>query len=198
MKTNHLTKTALLSTLALAGFALAGFALAGCGSVDPADLTDDATAVDRAPSRTAPADSTATAPELYQLGSGQLQVSYTASGTDGQPQFTYVDGQQRLDFEGDEIRTSACALGTLVTVPLRVTVDSGSTTFTLIVPNVNLDTRDSAPVATQGITTAHDFSVLRNADEGQNDRYTFTALSGTARFASARVNPAATDSTGQR
>jgi hypothetical protein len=202
MKTNQLTQTSLLSTLALAGFALAGFALAGCGAVDPADLGEGsshqdvaenralmggATAVESAPILRARPDSvgktTATAPELYQLSSGQLHVSYTTSGLDGQPHFTYEDAQKRLDFKGDEIRTSTCDLGTLVTVSLRVTVDTGSTTFTLIVPNVSLDASDSAPVATQGIMATHDFSVLRNVDKGQRDHYIFTTLSGTARFA---------------
>jgi hypothetical protein len=126
---------------------------------------------------------TATPPQLYQLSGVQLHLSYTPCGLDGQPQFIYEDAQQRLDFKGNEIRTSKCDLGTLVTVSLRVTVDSGSTTFTLIVPNVDLDERDSAPVATQGIVATHDFSVFRNADEGQRDHYVSTTLSGTARLA---------------
>ena len=184
MKTNQLTRTLLLSTLALAGVALAG-----CGAADPEDLGEASSHddVESAPTVRAGLDPigrpTATAPDRYQLSSGQLHVSYTTAGLDGQPHFTYQDAEKRLDFKGGEIRTSTSELGTLVTVSIRVTVDTGSTTFTLIVPNVSVDAGDSAPVATQGITATHEFSVFHSAEEGQKDLYTFTALSGTARQA---------------
>ena len=189
MKTNQLTQGLSLSTLAFAGFAFAG-----CGAAEPADLGEgsepmvNATAVETAPISTAQPDSvgttTARAPDLYQLASGQLQVSYRPSDLDGQPHFTYQDGDRKLDFKAGDIRTSTSELGTLVTVSTQVTVDTGSTTFTLIVPNVSLDAGGSAPIATQGITTTHHFSLFRNADEGQTGFYTLTALSGTARASS--------------
>ena len=170
MKTNHLAWILSLSTLTLAA----------CGAVEPADLGEGSG--DQRVAETREPMGSARVPDLYQLSSGPLHVSYTTSGLDGQPHFTYQDAEQRRDFKGGEIRTSTSELGTLATVSIRVTVDAGFTTFTLIVPNVGVDAGDSAPITTQGITATHRFSsVFRHADEGQEELYTFTALSGTAR-----------------
>jgi len=45
-------------------------------------------------------------------------------------------------------------LGRLVTVFLVRTVDTGSTTFTLLVPNVNLPPSNFSNITTEGITNA--------------------------------------------
>jgi hypothetical protein len=71
-------------------------------------------------------------------------------------------------------------VGTLVSVTIHMTVDSGSTTFTLLVPAVNLAEQDSpAQIHTIGITTVHRFSVVPAANHGQTELYTTTQLSGT-------------------
>ena len=121
------------------------------------------------------------APNLYELSGGQLHIGYSTSSINGQPHFTYKDGAQTLSFTGSQIRTAKTEIGTLVTVTIRMTVDAGSTTFTLLLPAVNLASPPSpAQVHTYGITTVHRFSVVPKANEGQTETYTVTELSGTA------------------
>jgi hypothetical protein len=63
-------------------------------------------------------------------------------------------------------------------------MDSGSTTFTLLLPIVNLPAPPALPVAvpvtTEGITTLHRFSTVLAAQHGQQEFYTMTPLQGTA------------------
>ena len=119
-------------------------------------------------------------PNLYQLSGGALQITYATTGIDGQPHFTYQDPQQTLTFRGEQIRSVETDLGLVVSVSIRITVDAGSTTFSLLVPRVNLVGEQSVPVRTEGITTIHRFSIAPAFDQGQRDFYTVTPLSGSA------------------
>lgn len=119
----------------------------------------------------------AQAPNLYRLQGGHVHVTYSTSGV---PHFTYQDAKQTLQFSGQQIQTSSTSIGTLVTVTIRMTVDTGSTSFTLLVPKVNLKPGKAAAISTVGITTSHKFSVVPMMNEGQVELYTTTALSGTA------------------
>ena len=114
-----------------------------------------------------------------------LQVSYSVAG----PNLHYHNGPVIRDFTGGEIRVAEVPdLGTLVSVTILLTVDSGSTTFTLLLPRVNLPGPGNLPpafpvaipVTTDGITTVHRFSVLPPLLQGQQDFYTVTPLQGTA------------------
>jgi len=85
-----------------------------------------------------------------------------------------------LSFKGSQIRQVKAEFGTLVSVTIHMTVDSGSTTFTLVVPKVNLPEQNSqAQIHTIGITTTHRFSVVPAMNHGQTEIYTTTELSGT-------------------
>ena len=121
-------------------------------------------------------------PDLYQVHGGGLHITYSTSGIDGKPHFTYHDAFQTKTFTGTEIRTVSTEIGTLVTVTIRLTVDSGSTSFTLMVPNVNLPASNTAAIETFGVTTFHRFSIVPALNLGQTETYTVTQLSGTASF----------------
>jgi hypothetical protein len=128
-------------------------------------------------------------PNLYQLsgtaGGHAIQITYSTTGFDGKPHFSYQDGAQGLSFAGSDIRLIDADVGHLVSVTIRRTVDTGSTSFSLLLPRVMLPPgpNQSTPVDTQGITTIHRFSVLPSFNLGQDDFYSVVALSGTARFA---------------
>ena len=81
-------------------------------------------------------------------------------------------------------RIEVADFGTLVSVTIFLSVDSGSTTFTVLLPRVNLPPAPAlpafVPVATDGITTVHHFSLLPVFQHGQQDTYTITALRGEA------------------
>jgi hypothetical protein len=128
----------------------------------------------------APTSTPPPTPNLYQLQGPHLHLTYATSGIDGKPHLTYQDAQQALHFTGDQIRTTATEIGTLVTVTIRLTVDAGSTSFTLLVPHVNLDQGRQAPIVTEGITTLHRFSLFPPANHGQTALYTVVSLTGTA------------------
>jgi len=119
-------------------------------------------------------------PNLYQLHGHHLHITYSTSSIDGKPRFQYHDPFQTLQFSGDQIRTLESEIGTLVTVTIRLTPDFGSTSFTLMVPQVNLDQSSQSHVKTFGVTTLHRFSIAPQLDTGQIEHYTVAELSGTA------------------
>jgi hypothetical protein len=119
-------------------------------------------------------------PNLYRLHGHNLQVTYSTSGFDGKPHFQYHDALQTLHFSGDQIRTLSTEIGTLVTVTIKMTVDTGSTAFSVLVPPVNLEARDAVDITTYGITTIRRFSVVPEFNQGQIDSYAVTELRGTA------------------
>jgi hypothetical protein len=120
-------------------------------------------------------------PTLYELSGNGILVNYSTSSPAGQPQFFYQDAFQSKQFSGQDIQTVDSVLGKLVTVFLFRTVDTGSTTFTVLVPNVNLSPLNFSNITTEGITTLHKFSIVR-PPLGQTEIYTFHQLTGTASF----------------
>ena len=117
-------------------------------------------------------------PNLYQLSGKHLNVTYSTTGVDGKPHFTYQDLQQTLNFSGDEIRSDKTEVSTLISVTIRQTVDTGGTTFSVLLPRVNISGEQSVPIQTDGITTRHKFSIVPVI--GQLDFYTVTRLTGSA------------------
>jgi hypothetical protein len=118
-------------------------------------------------------------PNLFSLSGGGLTVSLALSGFDGKPHFSYQDSHQSLSFTGDEITIEQTALGTLATVILVRTVDLGDTTFTLLVPSVNLLGATSHVIHTAGITAIHR-TTIAGLGHGQLTTYHVTRLNGSA------------------
>jgi hypothetical protein len=123
----------------------------------------------------------------YANGSGSIHVSYTThSGPatpdfpQGPPRFSYQDASQSRAFSGKEIQIVDTELGQIVSVVLRLTPDSGSTTFSLLVPRVNLSAGQPTPIYTDGITAIHRFAIAPALLQGQLDHYSVTPLHGTA------------------
>ena len=125
---------------------------------------------------------TTPAPNFFQLQGGSLHITYSTTGIDGKPHFSYQNGPQSLSFSGDQIRTVGTEVGTLVSVTTLMTVDTGSTSFTVLIPRVNLDSTLRATIRSEGISTQHKFSVIPDLNRGQLDTYKFTGLIGTAGF----------------
>jgi hypothetical protein len=121
------------------------------------------------------------AANMFTLSGGGVQVSYSTSGIDGKPHFGYQDAMRSLSFTGDEIRRVECDLGTLVSVTIVRTIDAGSTSFSVMIPRVNLPAPFSnVPIHTDGVTTHHAFSIIPALNQGQRDFYHVTRLLGTA------------------
>jgi hypothetical protein len=120
-------------------------------------------------------------PNLYQFTGDGIHVSYSTTGVDGKPHLEFQNGQQTMHFTGDDIRTVKTDAGTLVSVTIRRTIDTGSTSFTVLLPSARLAAvGTSVHLATSGITTIHRFSVVPVFNTGQLDVYSVTPLSGSA------------------
>jgi hypothetical protein len=119
-------------------------------------------------------------PNLYQLQGQGVKITYSTTSFDGKPRLDYQDKQQKLKFVGDQIRTTSLEIGTLITVTTRMTVDTGSTSFSVLIPAVNLGQNQSTQVVTNGITTVNRFSINPALLQGQTQTYTVIRLQGTA------------------
>jgi hypothetical protein len=129
------------------------------------------------------------APDRYDLSGYGITVSYIPSDLDGQPTFTYEDDQRALTFRGHEIRrVEVPDLGTVVSVTLVMSVDSGSTTFSVLLPRViGVPHQYAASVSlkTEGISAIHTLFSDPTPTQGQGDIYTVTRLRGVASVATA-------------
>ena len=124
---------------------------------------------------------TFTAPNLYQLQGSGIHVTYSTGGFGSKLNFTYQDAQGSQSFSDSQVNVSQTPIGSVVTATIRRTVDTGSTSFSVLIPTVNLTgPGQAAPVHTEGITTIHRFSIIKTFDQGQIELYQFTPLSGTA------------------
>ncbi len=117
---------------------------------------------------------------IYVLSNAQLNVSFATGALGSKAGLVYQDAFQTLQFNEQQLRRVPTEFGELVTVTIRMTVDTGSTTFTLIVPTVLVPEGQTVPVETIGITTVHRFSPVPAFNVGQRETYTITNLRGTA------------------
>jgi hypothetical protein len=126
------------------------------------------------------------APNLWVLSGDGILIRYSIEPIIfGGTHFSYQDGQQpTLTFGINDIRTvSVPDIGTLVSVSIIRTIDTGSTSFTVLLPRVNIVQQgpiSSASVSTRGIRTAHAGPLLPPFGHGQQDFYTVIELTGTA------------------
>ncbi|QEL14594.1 hypothetical protein [Limnoglobus roseus] len=124
---------------------------------------------------------TFTVPNVYHLHGGGIHVTYSTTSISGQPLFSYHDTHGSHNFMGDQITVEKTSIGNLVTVVLRLTPDAGSTSFSVLIPIVNLTgPTHPSPVQTEGITTIHRFSINPALLHGQIELYHVTPLHGTA------------------
>ena len=116
----------------------------------------------------------------YNLKNEKVSINYSTSSITGKPLFNYQDQKQTLNFQGDEIRTVETEIGTLITVTLKKTVNTGSTTFSLLIPHINLGYSNEVKIVTNGITTFNRFSTIPQFNQGQKQTYKIIRLTGTA------------------
>jgi hypothetical protein len=92
-------------------------------------------------------------PNLFQLSGESITATYSTTSIDGQPRFTYKKGRQTLNFAGSDIETANIGIGTLVERGSWPHSAKSSTTFSILLPSIQLtDTRKQA-FRTIGITT---------------------------------------------
>lgn len=102
---------------------------------------------------------------------GPLTPGTSASG--GQLQYQGVEGDRT--FHGNEITLQETALGTLITVTLKLDNDSGGLNFTILLPHIMVTHDQAQSFQTLGIKTATRGFIVR---DGQEETYSVFPLLG--------------------
>jgi hypothetical protein len=119
-------------------------------------------------------------PNKYVLTGKGLTITYLVSWLLGLPELTYADGQQTLSFRGDEIRVVDTEIGKLVSVTIQKTVDAGSTSFSVLLPVINLaNGATKQSFDTVGVRTVHKTALVQPAT-GVREIYRIFPLEGEA------------------
>jgi hypothetical protein len=143
------------------------------------------------PANGAPAAPELRAPNQYHLSGEGVAAAYYPDGIGpimadrGPICLVYQDANLVKSFTHDEVRVEESEdLGTIVSVTLQMSIDAGSTSFSLLLPAVRLPggLGDSAPITTLGITTMHR-TFLIGPGPGQQETYSVVELTGDARVA---------------
>jgi hypothetical protein len=120
-------------------------------------------------------------PNSYDLQGTGVSINYSTSSIAGNPQLTYKKGRQTLNFSGDEIGVLDTQLGKLITVTIAKTVDRGFTSFSFLLPTIELAAASSKQsFRTIGITTVHK-TTIGGPVKGAQQTYKSIELSGVAR-----------------
>jgi hypothetical protein len=120
---------------------------------------------------------------VLQSNDGKTKVDYETSSFIGQPSLnlTQAPGPIR-HFSGSQIRTVNTEIGTLVTVTTHITTDTGSTSFSVLIPAISLGAiSDHKTFATEAIITAHS-GPNSVPSTGVHETYQFIPLKGQANF----------------
>jgi hypothetical protein len=121
-------------------------------------------------------------PNEYVLKGGNITVSYVTNGFQNQPTLAYNDGQQTKSFRGSDIRLLQTEIGSLVSVTTFRAIDTGSTSFSALLPVIELvDRTQTQNFKTAGILTNH-----KGPDSfpstGVRETYELIHMHGTARL----------------
>lgn len=143
-----------------------------------------------------------TRPNKYNLRGGGISAVYCPNGFGpiragrGPLHLVCQDDFRSLTFYGDEVRTVEIpGLGTVVSVTITESADTGSNSFSIFLPQADLrPDQDSVPVHSEGITTAHRVLAAQGGHP-QSETGTAAPLDGTApggSCAAPRVEPGST------
>lgn len=89
----------------------------------------------------------------FVLKHGKIEIDYTIGMTPGLVALTYKDGSNVKEFRTfpNEITTDVTALGSLVSVPLVMTVDAGGERFAFFLPQLDVPMGKTEEFKTLGI-----------------------------------------------
>jgi hypothetical protein len=119
-------------------------------------------------------------PNQYEIQGQGVRISYSTSSIAGKPQLSFQKGRKTLNFTGDEIGLMDTAIGALITVRIATTPDRSITTFSFLLPAIQLS-KESAKQSfrTIGISTVHK-TTIAGPPNGVQQSYTTVPLRGSA------------------
>jgi hypothetical protein len=120
---------------------------------------------------------------ILQSQDGKTKVEYETSSFVGPPNFNLTQGSHPTrHFSGSQIRTLHAEIGTLVTVTTFITIDTGSTSFSVLIPAISLPRVVNVETfTTEAIVTSHS-GPNSNPFIGVHETYEFITLKGEASF----------------
>jgi hypothetical protein len=127
---------------------------------------------------------------ILQSSDGNTKVDYETSSFIGQPTLNITPAHGPIrHFAGSQIRTRNTEIGTLVTVTTEMSVDTGSTSFSILIPAISL-TSTSAPqkFSTDAIITSHT-GPNSVPITGVHETYQFVPMQGEASFVFSLIAP---------
>src|SRR3954451_20609534 len=95
---------------------------------------------------------------VLQSSDGKTRVDYETSSFLGQPtlDLTQEPGHPIRHFAGSQIRKLDTEIGTLVSVTTQISVDTGSASFSVLIPAISLKAiSDHQTFTTEAIVTSH-------------------------------------------
>lgn len=121
-------------------------------------------------------------PNKYTLKGGHITfVYFPAAPIDRRPAVTYTDPKGTKSFFGTGVRVENVGIGTLVTVTLEMTIDTGGTDFSVLIPDIELaDAKSKQAFSTDGITTV--FKGPDSIPRSPVQTYEFVHMTGTAEW----------------
>lgn len=114
----------------------------------------------------------------------KTKVDYETISFLGQPVLSLTQGSSPIrHFAGSQIRSVNTEIGTLVSVTTQMTIDTGSTSFSILIPAITLPAANSSqPFTTEAIVTHHTGPNSTPAT-GVHETYQFIPMNGKASFA---------------
>jgi hypothetical protein len=133
-------------------------------------------------------------PNRYVLQSqdGKTKVDYETSNLVGQPSLNLTQGPGPIrHFSGSQIRALNAEIGTLVSVTTQMTIDTGSTSFSVLIPSISLTgISNNQKFSTDAIITSHS-GPNSIPSTGVHEKYQFIPLTGEAEFVLSLLEPVA-------
>jgi hypothetical protein len=120
----------------------------------------------------------------------KTKVDYETSSLIGQPILNLTQGPGPIrHFSGSQIRTTNTEIGTLVSVTTQMTIDTGSTSFSVLIPAITLTgVSDHKSFTTEAIITSHT-GPNSVPQTGVHETYHFVTLKGEATFVLSLLEP---------
>jgi hypothetical protein len=127
---------------------------------------------------------------VLQSNDGKTKVDYETSSFLGQPTLNLTEGGGPIrHFAGSQIRALQTEIGTLVSVTTRVTIDTGSTSFSVLIPAITLKSAtDHEAFTTDAIVTNHT-GPNSVPQTGVHETYQFIPMKGQASLILFLVQP---------
>ncbi len=131
-------------------------------------------------------------PNRYVLHShdNKTKVDYETTSFIGPPVLNLTQGPGPIrHFSGSQIRTLNTEVGTLVSVTTHMTVDTGSTSFSVLIPAISLaNISDHKTFETEAIVTSHS-GPNSVPSTGVHEKYQFVPMKGEANFVLSLLQP---------